>query len=98
MRAFQVEIRNSGVRFNTIAWPTTGTPFNPGYMLASVFRDLLYHTHQLEKEASDTLFHDLLILGDVVLTKATLIHATMRDFQRWYWDNDTEDNGYLRGF
>ena len=78
------------------AWQAIGTPFHPRFMVAAVFHDWLYHTHQIDKKASDRLFYDMLVESGVRKTKAVLMLAAVESFGAWYWINDKEDRDYMK--
>jgi len=77
-------------------WQVIGTPFLPRFMTAAVFHDWLYHTHQVDREASNDLFYELLLANGVRKTKAVLIMAAVEGFGAWYWENDKDDRDYLK--
>ena len=78
------------------AWQAIGTPFQPRFMTAAVFHDWIYHTHQVDREAANGLFYDLLLENGVRKTKAVLMLAAVQSFGGWYWDNDKDDLAYLQ--
>jgi hypothetical protein len=85
-----------GASIPPAAWQLVGTPFQPRFMLAAVFHDWLYHTHQLQKQApTDELFYELLLQTGVNKNKAAAMLAGVRLAGGWYWDNDEEDEAYL---
>ncbi len=65
-------------------------------MAAAVFHDWLYHTHQVDREATNELFYDLLLEYSVRKTKAVLMLAAVESFGAWYWDNDKDDLDYMK--
>jgi len=65
-------------------------------MMAAVFHDWLYHTHQLEKEAADELFYELLRASNVGKVKAIVMREAVENFGGWYWENDKDDRAYLK--
>lgn len=85
-----------GASIPAIAWQLIGSPFNPRFMVAAVFHDWLYHTHQLDRTATDNLFYDLLRFNHVGSTKATLMRDAVQNFGGWYWNNDKDDQAYLK--
>lgn len=85
-----------GASVPPMAWQLIGTPFNPRFMIPSVFHDWLYHTHQLERDAADSIFHALLIENGVGRTRASLMCAAVESFGGAYWENDADDRAYLR--
>lgn len=78
------------------AWQLIGSPFVPRFMNAAVFHDWLYHTHQIDRETTDELFHDLLVSNGVNEVKASLMCAAVANFGEWYWENDDDDQAYLK--
>ena len=84
-----------GASIPPFAWQLIGTPFNPQFMIAAVFHDWLYHTHQFDRDTSDTIFYDLLIRDKVRKTKAVIMHNFVKQFGAWYWENDRDDRAYL---
>lgn len=85
-----------GASIPPLAWQIIGSPFHPRFMTAAVFHDWLYHTHQIDREASDELFYELLIASGVRKTKAVLMKGAVESFGGWYWDNDKDDRAYLK--
>ena len=85
-----------GSSIPTAAWPLIGTPFNPRFMTASVFHDWIYHTHQAARKAADQWLHDILIEDGVPSTKAWIMHSAVSNFGKPYWDNDPDDNDYIK--
>lgn len=85
-----------GASIPPAAWQVIGTPFQPRFMAAAVFHDWLYHTHQIDREATDGLFYDLLVVNGVSKIKAGVMLAAVGSFGDWYWDNDKEDRAYLK--
>lgn len=77
-------------------WQLIGTPFNPRFMVAAVFHDWLYHTHQITREQTDDFFYQLLLANKVSKTKAVLMREAVQSFGGWYWDNDKDDTAYLK--
>ena len=59
-----------GASIPPAAWQAIGTPFEPRFMVAAVFHDWLYHTHQVEKKDTDALFYRLLVANGVNRVKA----------------------------
>ena len=85
-----------GASIPPAAWQLVGTPFQPRFMTAAVFHDWLYHTHQLkQQQATDELFHDLLLQSGVNKVRAAAMLAAVRLAGGWYWDNDEDDDAYL---
>lgn len=78
------------------AWQIIGTPFLPRFMIAAVFHDWLYHTHQIDKKATDALFYRLLLAHGVRKTKALMMLAAVENFGAWYWENDKDDLAYMK--
>ena len=78
------------------AWQIIGSPFHPRFMTAAVFHDWLYHTHQLDKKATDQLFYELLRESGVRKPKAILMREAVQDFGAWYWENDKDDLAYVK--
>lgn len=78
------------------AWQLIGSPFHPRFMVAAVFHDWLYHTHQLDRDTVDNLFYELLRLNNVGKTKAVLMREAVQNFGGWYWENDKDDRAYLK--
>ncbi|MCO6057266.1 DUF1353 domain-containing protein [Pseudomonas sp. MOB-449] len=85
-----------GASIPSAAWQIIGTPFNPRFMVAAVFHDWLYHTHQIERDSADELLYELLLESGVKKTKATIIREAVKGFGGWYWDNDRDDISYIR--
>lgn len=85
-----------GSSIPSAAWPLIGTPFNPRFMLGSVFHDWIYHTHQMARKAADQLLYDILVEDGVSETKAWLMHSAVENFGKSYWKNDTDDNAYVK--
>ena len=85
-----------GASIPPFAWQLIGTPFNPQFMIAAVFHDWLYHTHQFDRETSATIFYELLIRDKVRKTKAVIMHNFVKQFGEWYWENDKDDRAYLK--
>jgi len=85
-----------GASVPPMAWQVIGTPFQPRFMVAAVFHDWLYHTHQVDRKAANKLFYDLLIASGVREAKAAVMLAAVETFGGWYWDNDQEDLAYLK--
>jgi len=85
-----------GASIPSPAWQAIGTPFQPRFMIAAVFHDWLYHTHQLDKKTTDALFYRLLLAHGVRKTKAVLMLAAVESFGTWYWINDKDDRDYLK--
>jgi hypothetical protein len=85
-----------GASIPPAAWQLVGSPFLPRFMTASVFHDWLYHTHQVDRETTDELFHDLLVSNGVGKVKASLMCAAVANFGGWYWENDADDLAYLK--
>lgn len=85
-----------GASIPPAAWQAIGTPFQPRFMAAAVFHDWLYHTHQVDKEATDAMFYRLLVASGVNKVKASLMLAAVETFGNWYWDNDADDLAYLK--
>lgn len=85
-----------GASIPIMAWQLIGSPFHPRFMVAAVFHDWLYHTHQFDRETTDNLFYELLRLSDVGNTKATLMREAVHNFGGWYWVNDKDDLAYLK--
>ncbi|RJX35552.1 MAG: DUF1353 domain-containing protein [Desulfurivibrio sp.] len=85
-----------GASIPSAAWQLIGSPFHPRFMVAAVFHDWLYHTHQLDRDSADELFYDLLRASNVGKTKAVLMHGAVQNFGVWYWENDKDDLAYLK--
>ena len=85
-----------GASVPPMAWQVIGTPFQPRFMVAAVFHDWLYHTHQVDRKAANDLFYDLLIAGGVREAKASVMLAAVETFGGWYWNNDADDRAYLK--
>ncbi len=85
-----------GASIPSSAWQLIGTPFHPRLMVASVFHDWLYHTHQITRAAADDLFEHLLKASGVGSVKAGLMKAAVAVFGEHYWNNDPEDVAYIR--
>ena len=85
-----------GASIPPAAWQAIGTPFEPRFMVAAVFHDWLYHTHQIDKDETDDLFYGLLVASGVNKVKAGLMKAAVETFGDWYWDNDDDDLAYLK--
>jgi len=85
-----------GASVPPMAWQVIGTPFQPRFMVAAVFHDWLYHTHQVDRKAANDLFYDLLIAGGVREAKASVMLAAVETFGAWYWKNGQEDLEYLK--
>ncbi len=85
-----------GASIPSPAWQAIGTPFMPRFMTASVFHDWIYHTHQVQKDASDQLFYDLLIADGVNKTRAWMMRVAVESFGASYWENDKGDLDYIR--
>ena len=78
------------------AWQAIGTPFQPRFMLAAVFHDWLYHTHQLKmQKPTDQLLYELLLQSDVNKARAAMMLAAVRLAGASYWKNDPDDEAYL---
>jgi hypothetical protein len=77
------------------AWQLIGTPFQPRFMTAAVFHDWVYHTHQVDFDAANQLFQDLLVQDGVQKTKAVLMKLAVVTFGKAYWGNDPDDLAYL---
>jgi hypothetical protein len=84
-----------GASIPAVAWQIIGTPFNPRFMIASVFHDWLYHTHQVPRPAADKLHYDLLVEDGVAPWKASAMNFAVRRFGESYWANKTADNEYI---
>ena len=85
-----------GASIPPAAWQAIGTPYQPRFMIAAVFHDWLYHTHQLKtQEPTDQLFHELLLQSGVNRARAGLMLAGVRLAGGWYWKNDDDDDAYL---
>lgn len=84
-----------GASIPGLAWHIIGTPFNPKFMTAAVFHDWLYHTHQVDRDSADKLFHALLLDSGVGKTKAFLMREAVEKAGGWYWENDSDDLAYL---
>ena len=85
-----------GASIPPAAWQAIGTPYQPRFMIAAVFHDWLYHTHQLKtQEPTDQLFHELLLQSGVNRARAGLMLAGVRLAGGWYWENDDDDDAYL---
>lgn len=84
-----------GASIPGIAWQLVGTPFNPRFMLAAVFHDWLYHTHQLERRPADQLFRQLLLDSQVDEGTAEAMYRAVRLAGSGYWKNDADDQDYL---
>jgi hypothetical protein len=84
-----------GASIPAIAWQIIGTPFNPRFMIASVFHDWLYHTHQVPRAAADKLHYDILKEDGVIEWKAAAMNYAVRRFGEPYWANKTSDNRYI---
>ena len=67
-----------GASIPAVAWQIIGTPFNPRFMIASVFHDWLYHTHQVPRAAADKLHYDLLMEDGVARWKASAMNYAVR--------------------
>ena len=52
------------------AWQFIGTPFYPRFMVASVFHDWVYHTHEVTKKAVDNFFYNQLMADGVNQARA----------------------------
>ena len=85
-----------GASIPSPAWQAIGTPFQPRFMAAAVFHDWIYHTHQVDRDAANGLFYDLLLEYGVRKTKAAIMLAAVETFGGWYWDNDKDDLNYLK--
>ncbi len=85
-----------GASVPAIAWQLIGTPFNPRFMLASLFHDWLYHTHLVKQPVADRFFYELLIANGVGKAKAWLMRSAVEAAGSAYWDNDPDDVAYLR--
>lgn len=85
-----------GASIPSVAWQLIGSPFHPRFMMAAVFHDWLYHTHQLDRDTTDKLFYELLRASNVGKTKAIMMREAVQNFGGWYWDNDKDDRAYLR--
>lgn len=85
-----------GASIPAATWQLIGSPFNPRFMIAAVFHDWLYHTHQLDRDSTDMLFYELLRASYVGRTKAILMREAVQNFGGWYWDNDKDDRAYLK--
>jgi hypothetical protein len=77
-------------------WPLMGSPFHPSFMLAAVFHDWIYHTHQIPREDADNLVHKMLIEDGVSRAKAWLMYNTIDLVGESYWTNDPDDDGYIK--
>jgi hypothetical protein len=84
-----------GASIPSIAWQLVGTPFNPRFMLAAVFHDWLYHTHQIERRAADRLFRQLLQDSQVDEGTTDAMCRAVRLAGGGYWKNDADDRDYL---
>jgi hypothetical protein len=84
-----------GASIPSLGWQIIGSPFHPRFMVAAVFHDWLYHTHQIKREAADELFYTLLLSFNVQQTKAVLMREAVKNFGGWYWDNDPDDLAYI---
>lgn len=85
-----------GASIPEIGWYSIGTPFTPRLMLASVFHDWIYHTHQIERSAADDLFHLLLRRSGVPKDKALAMKTAVDLFGGNYWKNDKDDIAYIK--
>lgn len=77
-------------------WQVIGTPFNPRFMIPSVFHDWLYHTHLVKKKEADDLFGRLLIDNGVSKTRAWLMATAVEAAGDAYWENDPDDSAYMK--
>jgi hypothetical protein len=77
-------------------WQLIGTPFQPRFMLAAVFHDWVYHTHQLKFRDANEMFYELLLSSGVRQTRAALMYAAVEGAGKAYWDNDEDDLDYLK--
>lgn len=84
-----------GASIPSVAWQFMGSPFHPRLMAAAVFHDWLYHTHQLDRDAADKLFYELLRASNVGKTKAILMREAVQTFGGSYWENDKDDRAYI---
>jgi len=85
-----------GASIPPAAWQVIGTPFDPRFMMASVFHDWIYHTHQVSKDDADDLFHKRLIKDGVNKVRAWLMLEAVENFGSSYWENDSGDKAYIR--
>lgn len=85
-----------GASIPSMAWQLIGSPFHPRFMLAAVFHDWLYHTHQFDRDTTDNLFYELLRLSNIGKTKAVLMREAVQNVGGWYWINDKDDQEYLK--
>lgn len=77
-------------------WQLIGTPFQPRFMLAAVFHDWIFHTHQLKFGDANEMFYELLIASGVGATRASLMYAAVEGAGKAYWNNDEDDRDYLK--
>jgi hypothetical protein len=85
-----------GASIPSVGWQLIGSPFHPRFMVAAVFHDWLYHTHQIDRKSTDNLFYNLLLSSNIQKTKAVLMREAVQQFGGWYWDNDADDSEYLK--
>jgi hypothetical protein len=85
-----------GASIPPAAWQAIGTPFEPRFMVAAVFHDWLYHTHQIDKDDTDDMFYGLLVANGVNKVRAALMKAAVETFGDWYWNNDSDDLAYMK--
>ena len=85
-----------GASIPSLGWQMIGSPFHPRFMMAAVFHDWLYHTHQINRDATDNLFYKLLLECGVQNTKAVTMREAVKNFGGWYWNNDDDDIDYIK--
>lgn len=72
-------------------WTTTGSPFDPRYMLPALVHDYLYRSHQSSKKDTDKLFLDLLKLQEVGFFTRQKMYYAVKFFGKKAWKNRGRD-------
>lgn len=78
-----------------IAWQLIGTPFHPEFMRASVLHDWIYHTHEIDRNATDSLYHKVLLEDFVGNRQAMVMYLACAIFGGPYWENDETDLAFI---
>lgn len=84
-----------GASIPWIAWQLIGTPFHPEFMRASVLHDWIYHTHQIDRQATDSLYHEVLLEDGVGNRTAMIMYLACAVFGGPYWKNDDSKIAFI---
>lgn len=75
----------NGASIPRLFWLTTGTPFDPIHLAASLIHDYIYNSHCIDRKSADQLYRQLLLIHEASKYNAWKEYKAVRHFGKSNW-------------